>query len=419
MLNRQGVGMSRIAYKRKVYASVNLMIALCIHLLLAVPCFADTIDIHRIIESETVFFHEFGYQFSTDETIAWYGRQTGLRTTAGSISSNRFYFDLESKIHYEPISWLMLTYRFHKKESFTDDFYSNRLDLTIKYQNWFFGPTGMSESKKEYTEIGLICGYRRSPDRWLTMRCLWKDALFNDKTSSNSEYIEQPVNLELEGNYSDENWRILGYCNYGFRWTLKEKKQEQHQRERRGYGMVSYHFADTRAVILEYRHQHLLDFLEPENRQVERTRLEIHRVTASYQSLLSAHLKTTIGVNWIDVNGSSTELDRTVMPYRFEDDYFDWDQSFARFDRMDLSGFAELTFSRSDMHHWFGRLHIGFVDSVTDPARLVDTLDNELTGKLTLEYTWRINPESSMTIGVTVKADEKVEFGGGNFRLML
>ncbi|HPQ41412.1 MAG TPA: hypothetical protein PLV45_13645, partial [bacterium] len=172
-------GVSRLIQFRRISPFIVAVMMVCIHSPAVRSAKAWELD--RILGTRTLFFSEFDYRFDAGDEAEWFGRTAGVRGTAGSIAGNRFYFDLDTKMSARPTKNLYGAYRFRKEESFTQFRQTHRLSAAWAGESWIAGLTGMTESEKKYSEIGVLAGYIRDETRWITCRLLWADFIFNRK----------------------------------------------------------------------------------------------------------------------------------------------------------------------------------------------------------------------------------------------
>lgn len=371
-----------------------------------------TYELDRILGTRTLFFSEFEYGFDATDTAEWFRQSSGLRGTAGSIANNRFYYDLDAKMSTRPVKELYVAYRFRKEESFTRFRQTHRLSAAYAGTHWIAGLTGMTESEKKFSEIGILAGYMRDDSQWITCRLLWADFIFNEKDEGTGEYVRQPFNVELEGIWKTERITVTGIVNLGTEWQFETEETQRQYRESYGNLAIRYRTGDNGAIILRIAHDSITDSTtETITGETIRETMRINRCALIYEHAFSDRVRGRAGGTFWDVSGQGIE---------------DIPDDFGGTGDMDSIGTNAFDYSRLD---WGGLLgisamlrhrqvvtvnaHAGMADSDAGDAVTLDSIDDDFTGKLSGKYAKTFGNRGNVSVSLSWKLGENA-FGGAN-----
>ncbi|MCD4655833.1 hypothetical protein K8T06_18080 [bacterium] len=365
----------------------------------------DSYDLDRILTSETLFFHEYDYQFNSTLEWDWYSRDTGFRVTAGSIASNRFYFDMDAKLRARIHKYLILGYRYCRVESFTENTETNRLDMAYVNGKWVAGICGMTASEKKNTDLGLLAGYTIDDTHWITCRFLWVDIVFNSKNSDGSEYVNQPFNIEVEGIWRSSGISVIGNINIGNTWKFKGEDNLRVYNELKGYVSLEYRINNRDRLNLEMNFNRLANSFEFQELQDEETELNISRYFFTYTHAFSSRYVGTAGVTVINVTGIGNDKPRDEEITNIEEFHFS---------RLDRGLLFKMTCNLANEQMLQSIVHAGLVTVDAGESVQFEDIGETFAGKISGKYTKRFSDRGEITVSIAYKLGENT-FGGGNF----
>ncbi len=359
-------------------------------------------EISRLIGDGMTFIHEEHYGISIEERIAWNVRENGFRGSAGSVSSDRFAFDLDVKLRTDFLDCLTFAYRHHRRESYLRDDLSHLADLTTGFGPWRIGITGMVESRKENNSIGILTGIDGGPVGKLTLRGLWPRVYYNSKGPDDEQYRKRPFVWQLEGLFTDSPHAAFLSIEYRPEWVLERTDTTEKQQSWTIDGFYSWTSGKNRTAI-----------------QIEAIGLEHSVESGSTQPDLESfdHLKLTLeyarsvgSVEWvyrvsrIDIEGESDDPVQDegdplgCLLFNFVRD--EW--------MMNLQGSTPVWES--------GKMSLGVIGSVQDidtgESRFYSDVSGRSRVKVYGHYRHRFGERGSLEGGLSYNASE-TRFGGG------
>ena len=210
---------------------------------------AHAYEISRLIGDGMTFIHEEHYGIAIEERIGWNVRENGFRGSAGSISSDRFAFDLDVKLRTDFLDRLTFGYRHHRRESYLRDDLSHLADLTTGFGRWRVGVTGMVESRKENNSIGILTGIGGGPAGHLIIRGLWPRVYYNSKGPDDEQYRKRPFLWQLEGIFTRPPHAAFLSIEYRPEWVLERAESSEKQQSWTIDGFYSWTSGNNRTAI--------------------------------------------------------------------------------------------------------------------------------------------------------------------------
>ncbi len=374
------------------------------------PFTCKALDIYRIMTSELVFIHEENYRFKPWEMIQWYHYETGIRTTAGSISSDRFYYDLDTKTGVDLHPNFNFAYRYRQKESYTQYLRIHRSDVMFVHHGICAGFTGMADSRKEFNDFGIVFGYQKSSHERLFCRVVLPDVAFNQKTSGSDEYTKTPLQFNLEGNWSIHSLEIAGEYVLNLPWEFNSDSSTHRYESSEAELLIAYK-RPIDSFLLEMDYQ-------SEDDQFTRASTENHikthflyRVSLNYNRNLSPIYSMSARGTWISISGDDVEETLTGNSETGSLNPF----SYRRND-------AILTFELARPVGKYNRISAQIITGVisvdSGNSQTYTDKSGEFSGKLAAEYIRQFPDLGELVFGLTYKLDEN-KFGGGNLRLQI
>ncbi len=369
---------------------------------------SQALDIHKIVDSDLLVLHEENYRYDPSWLVEWYAHDSGVRASAGSISSKRFYFDLDARFQADLTDHLRFGYEYRQYESFLWDRDFHLADLTWSLKNAYAGITGMVEYREEVNVLGLVMGYRNPTDGFIDLRWVWRGLYFNSKGPQGEEYITDPMDIHLNSFLQWKNVRLMAHLVYGNRWELADTRGRETSRKSDGFIRCEYLSGSWSAAVefsgMDYSFSRTRD-TAPEMRSES---VEFHSVTLEYGRQLSRRNSLVLRAGRFAADGDDD----------YEEDSASESVPHFTFERSDLFASMEWFFQLTENSKLAAGIIGGAVDVETDDPTLYDQYDRLMRWKLMSEYHYGFRKNSTLTLGLSYNVSES-RFGGGNFRIQV
>ncbi|MBN1550204.1 hypothetical protein JW979_01995 [bacterium] len=361
----------------------------------------SAMELHRLLSSETLFLHELNYIYDLSWDADWLSTDNGFRTTAGSISSDRFLFDVDGKFTVALMPHLRFSYRYHISESYIWDREDHLADLAYCQDSVILGICGMVRSLKEHNNIGLLAGFAHDPYHRCFVRITWPDLYFNQKGPDDSEYLRPPFEVLTEGVWRFGKMTLFGDIKLSRKWIFQTETYQQTYQDQSGRMTVKYEWETSEISCMIYGQQYRNNVSDTDTPETEEA--DLLEIILGYHRWITMDLGIQIRTGYVSAQGKYTEIpDQSPQAI-----------SFTRHDEL-----LELQLQRRLNHEQEIRLGVitGLISVTPDDSIKYDTLDLEEQYKITGEYVKRFQDKGDIILGLSYNITDR-NFGGGNLRL--
>lgn len=368
---------------------------------------AQALEIRNTLYQTMIFLHEENYGFDLDWERQWLNWDSGLMAGAGSITSDRFRFDLTAKFRVDTGSPLFFGYRYEQKGSFLWDRKLHLADLGLTFGPLSAGITGMAESKKEFNVAGLMMAVDKGKDKKIDARFIWPAIWFNSKTQSKDRYRQHPFQIRFNGIWRLNGLILMGDLNFDKKWILESENSVQRHGNADGrLLLVMKRNANEWNIKLSGRN-YCDELSFKGNNEYLKDRFRSMKMMLGWRYSFSNAIVLSSEIGGVRISGRSTDkkhkgLSSVPIPF-----------AFRRHDEIMKIAVAK---SSSRMGQWKAGMIGGTQTMNPGESRTLEPREDELHSKVFLEYSKCFHKNLDILMGVSYNMTE-VRFGGGNLRL--
>ncbi len=149
------------------------------------------------------------YQFSKLRDWEWDETLNGFRLQEGSLNLDFSYLVIEGRVRQPITERITVSYRGKQEQFYAIKPIRQEAEAQLRvWGNWHIALFGFPTYDKRVGDFGTALIWGQPPWNYVRVARIQQEILYNDKNFENDEYIEEPVEDQIEGAYASDRLKV-------------------------------------------------------------------------------------------------------------------------------------------------------------------------------------------------------------------